>query len=72
MSDWTQGVEHGIAEMETIIKKHNALIDGIDAFFKVANELGCVGLVLDELERTKAMLQGDIVELNEQIIKQKA
>lgn len=71
MTDWKEGVQHGIAEMETIIKKHNALIDGIDAFLKVANKLGWADLVLDDLQRTKSRLQSDIVELNEQIEKQK-
>ena len=72
MTDWTQGVERGIAEMIGKKDKHHALILAIDNFLKAANEIGFVGLVMDELERTKSMLQSDIQELNEQIEKQKA
>lgn len=72
MTYWKQGVERGIAEMISEKDKHHALILAIDNFLKAANEIGFVGLVIDELERTKAMLQSYIVELNEQIEKQKA
>lgn len=72
MNDWRNGVEHGIAEMIGKKDKHHALILAIDNFLKAANEVGFTGLAIDELEATKAMLQSDILELNEQIEKQKA
>ena len=72
MTDWEEGVKCGIAEMIGKKDKHNALILAIDNFLKAASEVGFTGLVIDELQATKAMLQSDIQELNEQIEKQKA
>jgi len=67
-----EGVEQGIAEMIGKKDKHHALILAIDNFLKASSEAGFTGLVIDELQATKAMLQSDIQELNEQIEKQKA
>ena len=72
MSDWIQGVSYGIAEMGTIIKKHNALINGIDSLLQVFQETGFVDLIKPQLKKLKERLQSDIVELNELIEKQKA
>ena len=72
MTDWKEGVKRGIAEMLNEKDKTNALILAMDNFLNVANKVGYVALVIDEIEEEKAILQEYISELNMQIEIQKA
>ncbi len=70
MSDLTKGVEHGIAEMQNIRDRHNAMILQIDEFFKAAKENGFIDHILQDLEQMKGKLGENIEILNLQIDKQ--
>ena len=72
MTDWTKSVQ--ISKDALINEKDNttALILAMDNFLNVANKVGYVALVIDEIEEEKAILQEYISELNMQIELQKA
>lgn len=71
MQEWQQGVEHGIAEMQNIRDRHNAMILQIDEFNKVAKENAFIDPILQDLEQMKDKLGENIEILNLQIDKQK-